>query len=132
LAAQQLGEENIPWTTRPPNLKESSDYNKEPLAPRCFNCAYVHEKNLEFYCSKFVFKTKVYELCDAWKSNQQREFPLAFVSQTNDGRVQKIVDEDYEPLLLISKGKISHGKFIRLGFFISNYTACILAIAIWH
>ena len=91
----------------PPNLRESSDYNKEPLAPRCFNCMYMRDENLDFYCSKFMVRTKVYKLCDEWKSNQEG-YSILYSSRLNEQGhetvVQKIVGE-YEPLLLVSAKK---------------------------
>ncbi len=57
----------------PPNLRESSDYGKEPFAPRCFNCMYLRDENLRFYCSKFMAKVNVYQLCDDWKAVQDED-----------------------------------------------------------
>lgn len=90
----------------PPNLRESSDYNKEPLAPRCFNCMFMRDENLDFYCSKFMVRTKVYKLCDEWKSNHEG-YSIVSSPRLNEATheiQQKIVDE-YEPLLLVSAKK---------------------------
>jgi hypothetical protein len=109
LVLQEI-DEDFEKSRTPPNLRESSDYNKEPFAPRCFNCEYLREENLEFYCSKFMTKTKVYQVCDAWESNRKRqEFPIVFVSRSSDEtseksqNEQKIVEREYGPFIFISE-----------------------------
>ncbi len=94
-----------PEGSRPPNLRNSSDYTREPTAPRCFNCAYLRDENLDFYCSKFSTAVKVYELCDAWKQNEN---PLVFPISPNlvELRVSEAKKHlDPKPMLVSNKEK---------------------------
>jgi hypothetical protein len=112
MTAMEL-EDNIAKKS-PPNLRESSDYNKEPLAPRCFNCAYIQDENLDFYCSRFMVKTKVYQVCDVWRSRHEGSSLLiasTLLSKGEEAQTQEMVKREIsenEPLILISSKKNSN------------------------
>lgn len=94
-------------------MREASDYYNEPLAARCFNCAYLQFDNLKFECSKFAVKTNAYTVCDDWLPCLERvgdNFRL-FLTPNQEELRQKVelkaeVGEREPPFfLLVSKKK---------------------------
>jgi hypothetical protein len=90
----------------PPHIRVSSDYNKQPSAPRCFNCEFLRDVNLDFYCSKFMVKVKVYQVCDEWKADKKEQLVTSSsrLLQVHEPVGEKTT-EGREPLILIPAKK---------------------------
>jgi hypothetical protein len=90
----------------PPNLRVASDYNKEPHAPRCFNCAYLRDENLQFSCSKFMVRVKVYEVCDEWDASSEEYSNLVAARIIEAPKsVEQKTNQIKSPLVISAKTK---------------------------
>ena len=65
---------------------------------------HMRDESLDFYCSKFMLKTKVYQLCDDWKSREEG-YSTVYASHLNEDEARETAQEkianENDPLILI-------------------------------